>query len=142
MDPLRGIQILHQYKRGVGSKSQARSLCGFWVPSFLGASMSMSCQIWKPPVSTFYLHRTNGSLSPRRTSLRDAEWSKKVEDHNGGVESVEEKEVAMVEKVVEEMEVTKEVVVEKVEEMENVVEEGSKMVRWGSSPNSTHLEHC
>ena len=35
MDPLRGIQILHQYKRGVGSISQARSLCGFWVPSFL-----------------------------------------------------------------------------------------------------------
>ena len=74
--------------------------------------------------------------------MRDAESSKKVEDHNGGVESVEEKEVAMVEKVVEEMEVTKEVVVEKVEEMENVVEEGSKMVRWGSSPDSTHLEHC
>ena len=106
--------------------------------------MSMSCQIWKPPVSTFYTHRTNGSLSPRRTSLRDAEWSKKVEDHNGGVESVEEKEVAMVEKVVEETEVTKEVEVEveKVEKMENVVEEGNKMVRWGSSPDSTHLEHC
>ena len=80
--------------------------------------------------------RTNGSFPPKPTSLWDAELSKKVEEQNGGVESVKEKEVATeemeVKKVVEEEEVEEKMVEEKMAE-EKEVGEASKMVRWGSS---------
>ena len=74
------------------------------------------------------------ALSPQPTSLRGAELDKRVEEENGRVESAEEKEVDM-----ERVEVDMEGV--EVEEQKEG-EEPSKMVRWGSSPDSTHLEHC
>ena len=59
--------------------------------------------------------------------MRGAELDKRVEEENGQVESAEEKEVDMEGGEVEE---------------QKEGEEPSKMVRWGSSPDSTHPEHC
>ena len=93
---------------------------------------NMDCQ-----TARILLCRTNG---PQPTSLMSAEWNKKVERENGEADSAEQKEVAM-EGVEVEEKVGMGVKAEKMQK-EMVGEEASKMVRWGSSPDSTHLEHC
>ena len=113
---------------------------------FLDSFFLRSNDVNKLPDSrnTFDMCRTNGT---EPTSLRGAEWNKRVEEENVGVERAEGKEVAMEgvevvdERVVEEKMGEEKVVEEKLLE-EEVVEEPSKMVRWGSSADSTHLEHC
>ena len=93
----------------------------------MGSYLLRSSGVYKLPDSrnTFDMCRTNGT---QPTSLRGAEWNKRVEEGNGStVEGEKKKEVAM-----EGMEVVE----------EKVVEEASKMVRWGSSPDSANLEHC